>query len=155
MEFYEYFSLPRSSEFIQCLLCGLKSSSVLSRSPNNIRKNQPQSWEERVNFWPQLHQNEKDTKLKPNKQTLLQAKSRLLKLRTFIGIKEKQYTHTQNYLGDSLTLGYGTLNFQKSPLPLCGYYTLSYLFLIDHHFWLSGYSEMIRTEMFFRRLDII
>lgn len=50
MEFYEYFSSPRSSEFIQWLLCGLKSDSVLSLSPNNIRKNQPHSWEERVNF---------------------------------------------------------------------------------------------------------
>lgn len=150
---YEYFSSPRSSEFIQWLLCGSKSDSFLSLSPNNTGKNQPHSWEERVNFWPQLQQNEKDTQLKPNKQTLPQVKSRLLKLRTFIGIKEKQYTK-KNYLRNSLTLGYETLNFFKTPFPLYGYYTLTYLFLIDHHFWLSGYSLII-LKLCFWKMDII
>ena len=76
-----------------------------------------------------LYQNEKDTKLKQTNKLYLKLNVNLLKMRTFIGIKEKQYTKPKSGLGGASTWGRGTLNFLKSPLPLHGHDILTYSLL--------------------------
>lgn len=102
----------------------------------------------------ELHQNEKYTKLKPSK-LYLKPNSRLLKMTTFIGKKEKQYIKWEkNHLGDAFILGYGTLNFLKLPLFLYGYYILKLIYSLLHIVFgriasLSDYPEMPKTEIGF------